>query len=378
MTNIIINDEAIDFIIHSLDSFVWTARDFEERETLRQQFTRMFDKHRIDNLKQEDYFPGHGVKKDCMFWELEWGTKKLSSISGGSRFKFGYESDFAKIRALIQRVASLDTMSVYSKDGSLTTEAKKLVTLSKDINGFKTGRTVIPKLLSIYYPDLFLPIFNDQDLFISKLISSGLDTDSTGLALYLEYNFVLLKVKEKLADTTHRTFGNFEFAHLLYHAFPKEQASPKGTSTEAEVKHDSLQGEQAVEGYKAMEVPHYQFLLHRNFQRLFPKLKYFDEEAQMQKNGQYDTEVVGIMDMLCVDENRDFVVIEIKRMATDTSIGQILRYMGWTKEELCKDGQKVRGLIVAERKDTKLEFALKIIPVVKFMRLGLSIALDEE
>jgi endonuclease len=127
-----------------------------------------------------------------------------------------------------------------------------------------------------------------------------------------------------------------------------------------------------------LEVQHYQTLLHRNMPRLFPKLKYFDEEEQMRKSGQYDTQAVGIMDMLCIDENGDFVIIEIKRQATDKTIGQILRYMGWTMEELCKDRQKVRGLIVAERKDIQLEFALKIIPNVKFMKLCLTITLEDQ
>jgi RecB family endonuclease NucS len=84
------------------------------------------------------------------------------------------------------------------------------------------------------------------------------------------------------------------------------------------------------------------------------------------------------MDMLCVDENGDFAIIEIKRQATDKTIGQILRYMGWTQEELCKDGQKVRGIIVAERKDIQLEFALKVIPDVRFMKLELTITLEEQ
>lgn len=87
---------------------------------------------------------------------------------------------------------------------------------------------------------------------------------------------------------------------------------------------------------------------------------------------------MGIIDLLAVDENGDFVVIEIKRQATDKTIGQILRYMGWTEEELCKDGQRVRGLIVAERKDTQLEFALRVIPDVKFIKLGLTITVEEQ
>jgi len=92
----------------------------------------------------------------------------------------------------------------------------------------------------------------------------------------------------------------------------------------------------------------------------------------------YDTQTVGIMDLLTVDDKGDFLIIEIKRQATDRTIGQILRYMGWTKEELCKDGQKVRGLVVAERKDIQLDFALKMIPDVKFMKLGLTITLEEQ
>lgn len=52
--------------------------------------------------------------------------------------------------------------------------------------------------------------------------------------------------------------------------------------------------------------------------------------------------------------------------------------MGRTKEELCKDGQKVKGLIVAERKDIQFEFALKVISNVKFLKLGLSITLEEQ
>jgi len=222
--------------------------------------------------------------------------------------------------------------------------------------------------LSIYYPEIFLPIFNDQDHFLSELLSNGIETENTGLALYLEFNYKLLKVKERLEELSNRQFENFEYARLLYHVFPKENGKIK-SSTESEVVEEQQ--------FEALEVQHYQSLLHRNFTRLFPTLKYFDEEEQIPKNGQYDTQTVGIMDILCTDEKGNFVVIEIKRQATDKTIGQILRYMGWTKEELCKDGQKVKGLIVAERKDIQLEFALKVIPDVKFMKLGLSITLEE-
>ena len=188
------------------------------------------------------------------------------------------------------------------------------------------------------------------------------------------YNFLPLgyKVLKKIEGIIDRTLGNFEFFRLLYFTFPKENREITG---EQLLDAETLDEPQEFE---ALEVQHYQTLLHRNLSKLFPHLKYFDEEEQMRKNGQYDTQAVGIMDMLCIDEHGDFVVIEIKRQGTDKTVGQILRYMGWTKEELCKEGQKVKGLIVAERKDIQLEFALKITPDIKFMKLGLSITLEKQ
>lgn len=373
MTEAIINEEALEHLYQKLDSFVWTDKDKEERDILRQHFQQTYDKQRIDSLRKEDYFAGLGRKQGCLAYDLEWGTRPLGSIKGGSKYKYGYEADFPKIKKLLQKVVDIDTASIKNVNGTLPASLQEIGNRSKEINGFKTGRTVIPKLLSIYYPDTFLPIFNDQDHFLSKLLISGLETENTGLELYLEYNFKLLKVKKRLEEISGKPFDNFEFVRLLYYTFPKEQGEE--TTEGQPLSPDKPQEEQKFE---ALEVQHYQTLLHRNMPRLFPKLKYFDEEEQMRKNGQYDTQTVGIMDMLCIDENKDFVVIEIKRQATDKTIGQILRYMGWTLEELCKDGQKVKGIIVAERKDTQLEFALKVIPSVRFMKLGLTITLEEQ
>src|SRR6266852_2543798 len=197
MINISINEEAIDQMVHELDSFVWTDNDRDEVEALRQTFRQTYDKQRIDNLKKEDYFAGLGRKQGCLAYDLEWGTLNLGSIKGGSKYKYGYETDFPKIKSLLQEITSIDVNRVYEPDGSITKDMQKIVELSKAINGFKTGRTVIPKLLSIYYSDTFLPIFNDQDHFLSRLLIIGFDTESTGLELYLEYDFKLFKVKEK-------------------------------------------------------------------------------------------------------------------------------------------------------------------------------------
>lgn len=372
MKNIAINEETIDQVLHELDNLVWTDKKEEEHEILRKYFCERYDKKQIENLKKEDYFTGLGRKKGCIAYDLEWGTRILGSIKGGSKYKYGYESDFNKIKSLLKKILDLKIDDAYSSEGKLSSELKNLIKSSKEINGFKTGRTVIPKLLSIYYPTFFLPFFNDQDHFIEKLFIDEEINEYSGLELYLEYNYKLLKFKENLQEAAGKQFSNYEFTKLLYHVYPKES-----------VKNDALhsakqESKEEEEMFEALEVQHYQSLLHRNFKRLFPTLNYFEEEEQVPKNGQYDTQTVGIMDMLCLDKKGDFTVIEIKRRATDKTIGQILRYMGWTKEELCKDGQKVSGIIVAERKDIQLEMALKIITSVKFMKLGLKITLENE
>lgn len=67
---------------------------------------------------------------------------------------------------------------------------------------------------------------------------------------------------------------------------------------------------------------------------------------------------VGIIDILATDENDNFVVFELKlSRGNDATLGQILRYMGWVKQNLGKD-KNVSGIIVARTIDEKLKYAV--------------------
>jgi Endonuclease NucS len=57
------------------------------------------------------------------------------------------------------------------------------------------------------------------------------------------------------------------------------------------------------------------------------------------------------IDILAVDSNKDFVVIEFKRSAGHEKVlGQIVRYMSFIRKTLADiPGQKVRGIIIAHR-----------------------------
>jgi len=73
---------------------------------------------------------------------------------------------------------------------------------------------------------------------------------------------------------------------------------------------------------------------------------------------QFPTDV-GLIDILCKDNNNDFVVVELKKGAgTHEVVGQILKYMAWVQEHLAGTKQ-VRGIIVAKENDKQLEYAIK-------------------
>ncbi|WP_147273876.1 endonuclease NucS domain-containing protein [Fontibacillus phaseoli] len=89
-------------------------------------------------------------------------------------------------------------------------------------------------------------------------------------------------------------------------------------------------------------------------------LKLFVDE-NLRDGVEYPTEV-GPIDILCVDQNGDFIVFELKLgKGPDRAIGQIARYMGWVKKNIAAD-KEVKGIIVAKEVDNKLKYAASVVP----------------
>ncbi|MCU1269202.1 MAG: hypothetical protein JWN74_496 [Acidobacteriaceae bacterium] len=88
------------------------------------------------------------------------------------------------------------------------------------------------------------------------------------------------------------------------------------------------------------------------------KLKRYATEEQ---NGRQFPAGLWNIDFLCVDEKtRSLVVVELKRGKTsDATVGQILRYMSWVKENVAEKDQEVEGIIVAREVDDALRYAVK-------------------
>jgi endonuclease len=165
-------------------------------------------------------------------------------------------------------------------------------------------------------------------------------------------------------DSNHFRLYNFELDPLPIHSPPDsdltqpleiEEESDLGISTEFAYESD-------LRDYLA-----------KNLQIIESGLRLYEEEG-----------IVGIefpvggrfIDILAVDAQGDFVVIELKvSRGYDRVIGQLLRYMAWIQNNQTESGQKVRGVIVARDMSEDSLLACSLIPDVELFEYELSLTL---
>ncbi len=83
----------------------------------------------------------------------------------------------------------------------------------------------------------------------------------------------------------------------------------------------------------------------------------------------------GFIDILAIDQNQSFVVVELKvGRGRNKTIGQLLYYMGWVDKNLGK--APCRGMIIA--KEIPDDFALTVqrVPGVSLYRYNLSVSVE--
>jgi restriction system protein len=103
----------------------------------------------------------------------------------------------------------------------------------------------------------------------------------------------------------------------------------------------------------------------------------FEEDGE-QTGKQYDTPA-GRMDIVAVSKDRKkLLIIELKRGRTsDIVVGQLLRYMGFAKEQMAEPGQEIHGVVIALEDDQKLRWAMSAMPNVAFYRYQISFKLQK-
>ena len=83
--------------------------------------------------------------------------------------------------------------------------------------------------------------------------------------------------------------------------------------------------------------------------------------------------------MAISNDEKEILVIELKKgRASDDVVGQVQRYMGFVKEELCVRGQKVKGVIIALEDDIRIRRALSVAQNIDFYRYELNFKLKKQ
>jgi restriction system protein len=103
----------------------------------------------------------------------------------------------------------------------------------------------------------------------------------------------------------------------------------------------------------------------------------FEEDGEL-VGQQYQSDT-GPMDILAIKKDKSqLLVVELKKgRASDAVVGQVLRYMGYVKQELAESNQSVKGVIIALDDDTRIRRALAMTPDISFYRYEVSFKLNK-
>lgn len=108
---------------------------------------------------------------------------------------------------------------------------------------------------------------------------------------------------------------------------------------------------------------------------LSEKYDIFEEEGELV--GQQYPSDTGPIDILAISrDKKELLVVELKKgRVSDVAVGQLQRYMGYVKEELAEEGQKVKGVIIALEDDIRLRRALAVTQGIEFYTYKVSFRL---
>jgi restriction system protein len=103
----------------------------------------------------------------------------------------------------------------------------------------------------------------------------------------------------------------------------------------------------------------------------------YEEEGE--RVGQQYPSDTGNIDILAVSKDKkELLVVELKKgRASDVVVGQILRYMGFVKDELAEEGQTVRGVVIALEDDQRIRRAMSMVPFLSFYRYEVTFKLTK-
>ena len=153
---------------------------------------------------------------------------------------------------------------------------------------------------------------------------------------------------------------------------PEPICHGEGSSDEEPPEHESEPSGSAEFAYEA-DLRNY---LSKNLPIIEPGLKLYEDEEGI--NGIEFPAGGRFVDILAVDSNGDFVVIELKvSRGDDRVVGQLMRYMAWIRRNLADANQNVRGVIVAREISEDLLLACSLLDGVQLFEYKLSLTVKQ-
>ncbi|WP_432472354.1 DUF3883 domain-containing protein [Amphritea sp. HPY] len=206
------------------------------RETRRIQFVKEFPLTRMEKIEIDDYAIGRNKNNFC--YSIEQKYKDLGYIFGSTSAKFGVyfgelKPDTSKKWRIGKRgLGSTPEQAFLTVRENIVDLIKNSVLLTqKEFDSNEVSSMLKLKILSIYHPVTYLPIFSDSHLahFVYEL---GLPVDGKG---HIHLQKALMDFKQ-----SHEAFSkvsNMEFARVLYETIrPTKEESDKAKNSVIQAK----------------------------------------------------------------------------------------------------------------------------------------------
>lgn len=203
---------------NAIAQFAYSDEQKNREESLRSQFLERFPVTSLNELTLEQYSLGLEPKENSFCYWLEFKTKELGSIAGGSAFKFviffdkdgkqykfankykSKEEAFASVKAGILELVRLGSEGKFAE--------------CENVPPYETMSIIRGKILNMYFPEQFLPVFSPdhlKDFCLQLEIAADYDSQTS-------MNLALSKFKQE--NPLLNGWTNDKFFNFLYDKFP--------------------------------------------------------------------------------------------------------------------------------------------------------------
>lgn len=191
--------------------------EFELVENKRKEFVERFSVENIKKMDFDDYILGKGKENKSFCYLLEYGLRELGDIRFPTSIKYRIYWSKKKNDFII--------LPIYNNNKNLALNDVKHLLIELIENGAKNDKkslkilkeipfypTVKGKILYVYYPNKYLPIYSKKDLYLF-IDSLKINKNLNGLD---EFDLRNILLEYKNIDEKYKNMTMLQFASLLY------------------------------------------------------------------------------------------------------------------------------------------------------------------